>query len=237
MYCHSLWDNGGSGNKLPSTTGERYVRLFHGLRAPFNKGYAQDPDGKESGVAKSSSSALWSLQMLHQMHKQKDPSGKRHVYMDNFYTRHYLAEKVKKLSDQEIRITGTCRLNVVDKVNKVGVKAAIDLLRDKERGSWALVCAFNGANVVRAFNGPNVLAENCGYVVYKDRKDVVFYSNDLADTPKELVVLGNNDDHAIRCVNGLAKLHRWTDDCILHRKVIILEAKFEELKNKGWNDK
>ncbi len=51
---------------------------------------------------------------------------------DNFYTRLYLAEKVKKLSDQEIRITGTCRLNVVDKVNKVGVKAAIDLLRDKE---------------------------------------------------------------------------------------------------------
>jgi hypothetical protein len=95
MYCYSLWDNG-SGNKLPSTTGERYVRLFHGLRAPFNKGYAQDPDGKESGVAKSSSSALWSLQMLHQTHKQKDPSGKRHLYMDNFYTRHYLAEKVKK---------------------------------------------------------------------------------------------------------------------------------------------
>jgi hypothetical protein len=131
MYCHSFWDNG-SGNKLPSTAGERYTHLFHGLRAPFDKGYAQDPDGKLSGVAKSSASALWSLQMLHQMHKQKDPSGKRHLYMDNFYTRHVLAEKVKELSDQEIRITGTCRLNVIDKFNKVGVKAAIDLSRDKE---------------------------------------------------------------------------------------------------------
>lgn len=133
MYCHSFWDNG-SGNKLPSTAGERYTRLFHGLRAPFDKGYAQDPEGKLSGVAKKSASALWSLQMLHQTHKQKDPSGKRHLYMDNFYTRHNLAEKVKQLSDQEIRITGTCRLNVIDKFNKVGVKAAINLLRDEERG-------------------------------------------------------------------------------------------------------
>jgi hypothetical protein len=50
--------------------------------------------------------------------------------MDNFYTRHNLAEKVKVLTDGEIRITGTCRLNVINTRNKVGVKKGIDMLKD-----------------------------------------------------------------------------------------------------------
>ena len=196
MYCHSIWDNG-SGNKLPSSPGERYTQLFYDLNPAFDRGYMDDPAGKVSGVVKNSPSALWSLQMLHQTQKQPDPLGKRNIFMDNFYKGHTLAEKVKALSNDEICISGTCHLNVIDKVNKVGVKQAIDLLRDKQRGSWALV---------HVFNAPIDMAANCGYIVYKDQKDVVFYSNDLADTPNELVVIGNEDEHAITCVNGSGKV-------------------------------
>jgi hypothetical protein len=42
--------------------------------------------------------------------------------------------------------------------------------------------------------------------------------------PQELVVIGNADEHAIHCVNGLAKLHRWTDDSMLHRRVFMAPA-------------
>jgi hypothetical protein len=213
MYCHSFWDNG-SGNKVPLSPAERYTQLFRDLRTPFHKAYADDPSGKVSGVAKDTASALWTLQMAHQTKKQRDPSGKRSIFMDNFYTRHNLAEKVKVLTDGEIRITGTCRLNVIQSRNKVGVKKAIDMLKDQDRGTWVLVRAFNS-------QVDDDVAPNCGYIVFKDRKDVVFYTNDLAATPKELVVIGNDDEYAIHCVNGLAKLHRWTDDCMLHRQVFM----------------
>jgi hypothetical protein len=102
------------------------------LRTPFHKAYADDPSGKVSGVAKDTASALWTLQMAHQTKKQRDPSGKRSIFMDNVYTRHKLAEKVKVLTDGEIRITGTCRLNVIQSRNKVGVKKAIDMLKDQD---------------------------------------------------------------------------------------------------------
>jgi hypothetical protein len=46
----------------------------------------------------------------------------------------------------------------------------------------------------------------------------------LADTPKELAVIGNDDEHAIHCVNGLCKLHHWTDNCMLHRQAFMAPA-------------
>jgi hypothetical protein len=109
---------------------------------------------------------------------------------------------------------------VINKENKVGVKKGIDMLKDQPRGTWVLVHAFNPPLA----NNTEVVAPNCGYVVFKDRKDAVFYTNDLAATPNELVVIGNDDDHAIHCVNGLAKLHRWTDDCMLNRTVFMAPA-------------
>jgi hypothetical protein len=219
VYCHSFWDNG-SGYRLPTSQAEQYTQLFRDLRTPFDKAYADDPTGKVFGVAKDSASALWSLQMAHQTKKLPDPSGKRSIFMDNFYTRHNLAEKVKVLTDGEIHITGTCRLNVINKANKVGVKKGIDMLKDKPRGTWVLVRACNPP----LENNTEVVAPNCGYVVFKDRKDVIFYTNDLAATPNELVVIGNDDDQAIHCVNGLAKLHHWTDDCMLNRTVFMAPA-------------
>jgi hypothetical protein len=99
--------------------------------------------GKTSGAAKDSASALWTLQKAHQTKKLPDPSGKRSIFIDNFYTRHNLAEKVKVMTDGEIHITGTCRLDVINARNKVGVKKGIDMLKDRPRGSWALVRAFN----------------------------------------------------------------------------------------------
>jgi hypothetical protein len=153
VYCHSLWDNG-LGNTLSTSQGDRYTELFCELRLPFDKAYADDPDGKYGGVKKNSASALWSLQIAHQTKKQLDPSGRRSIFMDNFYTRHNLGKKVKVLTSDEARITGTCRLNVIQSRNKVGVKKGIDMLKNKEHGTWVLVRVFKVGSTGSRFD-PN----------------------------------------------------------------------------------
>ncbi len=123
-------------------------------------------------------------------------------------------------------------------------------LVDKQRGSWALVCAHNPSkeekkdlaakragnkmktNKKMAANNKDVqgrkkeeqtepqnVVKNCGYIVYNDSKIVIFYTSNLDDMPKKWFAIGNDNVDAIHCVNGLAPLHRWTDECkINHEK-------------------
>ena len=60
------------------------------------------------------------------------------------------------------------------------------------------------------------VARSCGYIVWKDRKVVVFYTNDLSDTPtKDFLHIAKETDseEAIRCVGGLVDVERWDDEC------------------------
>jgi hypothetical protein len=217
--------------------------------------------------------------LAHPSKKKPDPSGKRVMYMDNFYTRHRLGQVLKKMTDGEVRITGTCRTNLVNKVNLVGVKKAIAALESEPRGSWALVRAYDdeeneeftepaskkrkrqsGASkkssksqktrdkgsrkkqrdddedddigdeteeersVRTCDKEPNNPVPNAGYIIFKDRKTVVFYSNDLASTPPEWFCLGKDREDCIACVHGLAPLPRWTDDSVMNRCVFQVPA-------------
>ena len=47
---------------------------------------------------------------------------------------------------------------------------------------------------------------NAGYIVYKDRKTVIFYSNDVVSMPPEWFCLRNSQEDCIACVHGLAPL-------------------------------
>ena len=47
------------------------------------------------------------------------------------------------------------------------------------RGSWFLVQAYDPPT---EDSESATVAENTGYIVFKDRKTVVFYTNDLANT-------------------------------------------------------
>lgn len=64
---------------------------------------------------------------------------------------------------------------------------------------------------------------NCGYILWKDSKLVMFYTNDLAHTPSE-DILHDTSEEAIRCVNGLGPLHRWTVTEMLNRTVFHVPA-------------
>jgi hypothetical protein len=52
---------------------------------------------------------------------------------------------------------------------------------------------------------------------------VVFYSNDLLETPPEAILHGS-DDRAIQCVHGLSMISRWTGNEVLHRTDFLVPA-------------
>jgi hypothetical protein len=59
-------------------------------------------------------------------------------------------------------------------------------------------------------------AHQAGYIVWKNSKVVVFYSNDLKFTPSSPILEGT-DLEADECVYGLAELECWTGSENLHR--------------------
>ena len=111
------------------------------MRYSFN-GTFDGPRGTANGIKGDDPTAMWILQMVHPCKKLKDPSGKCMVFMDNFYTCHSLGQALKKMTDGEERITGTCHLNNINKVNHIGVMKALALLEKEERGAWALIWAW-----------------------------------------------------------------------------------------------
>ena len=67
------------------------------------------------------------------------------------------------------------------------------------------------------------MADNAGYIVWKDSKVVVFYTTDLAATPTRPLIDGT-DAEAIMCVNGLAALGRWTGNESMSRTTFQVPA-------------
>ena len=212
----------GAGDKTKKPLVEKYVDLHRELRTPYYKHVKNSKiiDGD-------SSAALWSMQIYHAT--MKDPQKRRVVFIDSFYTRHQLGEVVKKLTDNKTKIYGTQKFNLIDATNRTYVKKAMSMVEKLERGSWALVRAYDKvddldklrrehnklqknlpSNERKPFTPPtSQVADKAGYIIFKDKKIVIFYTNDLACTPSKPILLGKSEE-AIKAVNGLGKLYRWT---------------------------
>lgn len=131
---------------------------------------------------------------------------------------------------------GTVKSTFIDAVNRIHVYPAIAEMKNACRGSWVLVRAYhkpsnfdnlrrlhqrNQANVPACSRIPyqipsDCIAEKAGFIVFKDSKVVLFYTNDLYQTPTK-ATLHQDSQEAIQCVNGLAKLSRWTGTESCHR--------------------
>jgi hypothetical protein len=59
------------------------------------------------------------------------------------------------------------------------------------------------------------VANNASYLVFKDSKVIIFYSNDLFQTPPE-PMLQESDTRAISCAHGLARISQWTGTEVLN---------------------
>ena len=128
-----------SGNTTPETATQAYCHLFPEMQTPYNNVLC----ACDSAVKGESASALWVLQMSHHTKQYQDPSGKRVFFMDNFYTRHTLGLSLKKITDGDAHLCGTVRFTNIDGTNWYCLKTAIKDLKDKPRGSWFLVRAYN----------------------------------------------------------------------------------------------
>ena len=68
-----------------------------------------------------------------------------------------------------------------------------------------------------------MISEKSGYIIWKDRKIVIFYTNDLKFTPTEDIICGKRPD-AVDAVHGLAPIKRWTGTESLQRSVFLAPA-------------
>jgi hypothetical protein len=147
---------------------------------------------------------------------------------------HTIGKALNAFTDGESRVIGTVKFTNVDATNRHYLSKAIELMKDASRGTWMLVHAFNknpeydrlhnqhssqqkrlsNNNTRVAFVPPlDSIAEKAGYIVFKDSKVVIFYTNDLMENPPEPMLQGT-DDRAVQCVGGLA---HWTGVENLHR--------------------
>jgi hypothetical protein len=176
----------------------------------------------DSEVKADSASAGWVLQMAHQTKIYQDPNNKRVIFCNNFYTRHTLAASLRRITNGETRLIGTCRFNNVDATNRFYLKQAIEALKLKPRGSWMLVRAYDKVDnydvlkwqhtnqqnrIPKHQRAPFIspmtkVSKNAGYVVLKDAKVVVFYCNDVKLTPTSPLLPMDNEE-AIHAVNGV----------------------------------
>src|SRR5687767_111820 len=129
------------------------------------------------------------------------------------------------MTDNQAFIIGTCKLNLIDSTNKVYINKALAAMKDMPRGSWLLIGAYNKvenynelykvhynkqkkvrkANRV-PFNIPTEnVAANTGYILFKDNKIVIFYTNDLKSSPSKPIMY-SHEQEALDAVRGVAPI-------------------------------
>ena len=136
---------------------------------------------------------------------------------------------------------GTCKMNIIGNANNENVREAVRIIaKHNIRNDWILIRAYDGPKKLVTFTGPGSKIKNkiqkeknkkkvapkCGYIVGKDMKVVVFYTNNLIDTPTKNFLHSTNEsdsEEAIRCVDGLAYVERWDDDCRNTRKKLFVQ--------------
>jgi hypothetical protein len=219
LYTQSFWDNG-SGNQTLTNPANNFCAIFPKMAHPLSRTLKDHPELKQSLA-----SALWATILTHLQLKAPSTRGAYHlIVMSNYYTRHSLVQAISTMSNKSIRILGTMQFNSVDSINRVHLKKAIEDIRESKRGTWKLVRAYDkSANWDKrqkdynAQHPEHLKADKCGYMVLKDSKVVVFYTNDLAGTPPEPISDASNAK-TVACVHGLASLFRWTGQEILSRR-------------------
>ena len=95
--------------------------------------------GVRSNIARTSASALWLCQLVHQTKMYMPFSGYRVVFTDNFYTRLRLAKKLFDVSNGDIKMTGTCKFPNIDTINEPVFFECVKKLKDSPRSTWIVL--------------------------------------------------------------------------------------------------
>ena len=216
-YIHSIWDNGRGNNSLMCQV-ERYNHL-HKTFGPILNNHITN----NSIIERNSASALWLCQLVHQSQSYRPPNTYRVTFSDSFYTRPRLAEKLFQISDGDIKMTGTCKYTNMDAINRPVILECVKQLEDQPRGTWLLGRSYSFSKdydknrkksndeAIRTYRNipDSMIQSNSGFIFFKDAKVVVFYTNDLKETPYARICEGENA-RAIQAVHGVVDIERWT---------------------------
>lgn len=95
------------------------------------------------------------------------------------------------------------RANTIDGVNRPAVKEVIKILKKDTipRGEWILCQVFDAIRIGEI--GNTSVSQNAGYLIYKDRSILTFYTNDVAKTLDKRINYPS-DTKTIECVYGSA---------------------------------
>ena len=208
QHIFTMFDNGHA-NKGVNTISECYCEQFPVLHSSLHK----LTNGNYNVIDVTTATYLWCLMLAHTttVKSMNSFSGtgrnNRYLYVDNFYTCPVFAKKLKNMTGGEIVTTGTMRLNYLDALNKAAVTHSVKNLELKAQGSWELL-AVKESYVDPSGKTKTRKMPNSGFIVLKDKKTVVFFTNDLTDTPKKFSSRGN-DPEAIALVRGLGPIKRF----------------------------
>lgn len=206
-YVHTLADNG-SGNQTCLSPAIRYCSISRELRSTLQSKL------DDKIVAYDTPSAQWALQMTHTSRIAPFPEV-RLVVTDSFYTHHNLASQEKNITENEVLTLGTVCINTINGSNFPAVKKDVSVFTNFRRKAWLLCRAFHtpvgnwcdeGGKLVIVANYQMIapfVAERCGYVVWKDKNTVVFYTSGLVDTPKQLIY--QPDGNSIHSIHGITR--------------------------------
>ena len=101
-------------------------------------------------------------------------------------------------------------------------------MSSKGQGGWCLVAACDDVPNVNQLKKQHEDAQKkkqkqkrpfptstCAFILWKDRKLVIFYTNDLAHTPSK-DILDDTNEERVCCVNSLGPLRCWVGNAKLN---------------------
>ncbi|POM81448.1 LOW QUALITY PROTEIN: Hypothetical protein PHPALM_576 [Phytophthora palmivora] len=223
LYVQTLWDNASS-NTQSTTPAQRYTRQFPTLHISLCNTLRRE----DVSVAANLATTLWLAMVGHQTKMLLSSTGYRLVVSDNFYTRHTFARAILAFTDGEVHTTGTSTNSTVEE--------AVQRVSEAERGKWELVAKKQEAEHQKAqknlsksqktkFEPRLQVSNRAGYLFYKIRKVVIFYSNGLRATPSSRT-LSCTSAEAVECCHALDKRLHASSETFMAPTVIAVSNRF-----------
>lgn len=117
---------------------------------------------------------------IHQTQLLRRPDQERLVVVERFYLRHTLRWKLFYLSDNECMVLSAVRFNSNDASNLSAWIVATEDLTTAKRGSMVFVQVWKREKIG---DGEFAIAQNCRFIVFKDKVVFTRWNNELTDTP------------------------------------------------------
>jgi hypothetical protein len=200
-YLYSCWDNMAAKKSQGLCGAVTFAKMFPDVSSLYDKHVLHN----DVGVDPESSSALWTIMMTQPVLRAGGTNKKHTFFTDSYYTRPALAKLLYDCTDGNATLIGTIKMTYLTNVNRKAMKMAIDEMKNATRGSWVLLQVL--VEKEDRTEEPTVM-KRAGIIVFKDKRPVSFFTNDLRNTPTKRVMVGT-DKEAIKCVRGLATMKRW----------------------------